>query len=148
MVIERTFNAPRELVWKVITECEHLKKWNGPKGYTCPDFSSDFRVGGKYLNSMMDEKGNKIWGTGIYKEIVPLEKLVCSDSFADENGNPVTSDHYDMPGMPLEMTITFLLEEESGKTKLTVMHEGVEPGAAMGWNSCLDKMEELLRELV
>ena len=49
MVIERTFNAPRELVWKVITECEHLKKWNGPKGYTCPDFSSDFRVGGKYL---------------------------------------------------------------------------------------------------
>ncbi len=149
LVITRTFNAPRELVWKAWTEPEHLKKWIGPKGYTSPDYTMDFRVGGRYHSSMMDEKGNKIWAAGTYTEIIPMEKIVCTDSFADENGNAVLSDHYGMPGMPKQMTITVLLEEDNGKTKVTVIHSGMpagemQQGATMGWNSSLDKLAGLL----
>lgn len=152
LTIVRTFNAPKELVWKAFTEPEHIKKWWGPKEYTSPDCTMDFSIGGKYLTSMMDAQGNKIWSTGVYKEIIPYEKIVCSDSFADEKGNVVSGDHYGMPGMPKEFTITIKLEEENGKTKLTLVHAGMpagemQKGANAGWNSSLDKMEALLAEM-
>ena len=151
LVITRTFNAPVESVWKAWTDPELLKKWNGPKDYICQDFNMDFRVGGKYLNSMQGPDGKKIWGTGTYLEIIPNKKIVCTDSFADENGNPVTSDYYGMPGMPLEMKITVTFEEDNGKTKMTLEHEGLpagehQKGASAGWNSSLDKLEKILKD--
>ena len=44
--ITRTFNAPRELVWKMFTEPHHLMKWWGPKGFTTPVCEIDLRPGG------------------------------------------------------------------------------------------------------
>jgi uncharacterized protein YndB with AHSA1/START domain len=150
--IVRTFNAPKELVWKAFSQPEHLKKWWGPKEYTAPDCNMDFRIGGKYHVSMMDAAGKKIWSTGVYKEIIPNKKLVATDSFADENGNVVSGDQYGMPGMPLEFIITIELEEENGKTKMTLLHAGfpageMQKGANEGWNSSFDKMDRLLAEL-
>src|SRR6188768_3231030 len=94
--IVRNFDAPVQQVWHAWTDPEHFKKWWGPMGYSCPDCIIDFRVGGKYINSMMDDKGNKIWTTGVYKEIVPIEKIVYTDSFSDESGNIVPSENYGM----------------------------------------------------
>src|SRR5512143_766237 len=87
LVITRIFNAPRERVWKAWTDPEHLKKWWGPKTFTCPAAKMDFRVGGKYLFCMRSLEGQDFWVAGIYKEIVVNTKIVYTDSFSDEKGN-------------------------------------------------------------
>lgn len=149
--LERTFNAPRELVWRAWTEPEHMKKWWGPKGFTAPVVRIDLRVGGKYLSCMKQiSDGKEFWSTGTYQEITPIEKLVMTDSFADAEGNIVPSSYYGMPGMALEMMVTVTLDDLGDKTKVTILHDGLPNNehAEMtreGWMSSLDKMEESLR---
>lgn len=152
LIIIRTFDVSREQVWNAWTKPELLKKWWGPKEYSCPDCEIDLRVGGKYLYSMLGKDGKKIWVTGTYKEIIPNQKLVFTDSFADENGNIVPSEDYGMKGMPLEMIVTVTLEEVEGKTRMTMTHAGLpageyQKGANTGWNSSFDKMVELLKQI-
>lgn len=144
--IVRNFNATKEQVWHAWSDIEHFKKWWGPMEYTCPDCEIDFRIGGRFLASMMDEKGNKIWSVGIYTDIVPYERIVFRDCFADSEGNIVSSEEYGMTGLPMEMKVTVLLKELNGKTEMTIIHEGLPEGehltgANTGWNSSLDKME-------
>ena len=153
LVIEREFDAPRELVWKAWTDPEMAKRWWGPKNFTSPAAEIDFRVGGKYLLAMQSpdfNEGRPIWSTGIYREIVPYERIVCTDCFADENGNVVPASHYGMTGeFPLEMLVTVELEDLGGKTKMTLRHEGLpagemSEGATQGWNESLDKLAAIL----
>jgi uncharacterized protein YndB with AHSA1/START domain len=87
------------------------------------------------------------WSTGIYKEIVPMEKIVATDSFADKDGNIVPSTHYGMEGFPLELEVTFTFKDLGGKTGMTLRHVGIENiGDKMrkemeqGWNESLDKI--------
>ena len=151
IVITRFFDAPRELVWKAWTEPERLMQWWGPKGYTSPECKVDLRVGGKYLFCMRSTEGRDIWGTGTYLEIVPNEKLVMTDSFADAEGNIVPAAHYGFEEeFPLEMRVTVTLEDAGEKTRLVVRHEGLpageqSEGATAGWNESLDKMAEALK---
>jgi uncharacterized protein YndB with AHSA1/START domain len=148
LVIERVFDAPRELVWKAWTDPEMAMRWWGPKGFTAPSCEIDFRVGGKTLFAMQSpefNEGQPIWSTGVYKEIVPLERIVTTDSFADENGNVVPASHYGMAGdFPLEMLVTVTFEDLGGRTKLTLRHEGLPAsdveGAGGGWNESFDKL--------
>jgi len=153
LVIERIFDAPVEMVWRAWTEPEQFKKWWGPRNFNCPHAEIDFRVGGKVFAAMQSpdfNDGAPIWSTGIYKEIVPMERIVCTDSFADENGNVVPASEYGMEGdVPLEMLHTVTFEDLGGKTRLTVRHEGLpagehSEGASVGWNQSLDKLAELL----
>ncbi len=157
LTIKRIFDAPRELVWKAWSDPELYKKWWGPKIFTCPVVNIDFRVGGKFLGCMLgmegDFKGKEFWSTGTYKEIIPMEKIVVSDSFSDEKGNIVPSTHYGMEGMPLEMQVTVMFEEmPDGKTKMTLKHEGIKDinpkdkaGMDQGWNESFDKMASSLK---
>jgi len=151
IVIERVFDAPRELVWKAWTEPEMFTKWWGPKGFTCPVCRIDFRVGGRYLNCMRSPEGQDYWSTGVYQEIVPLERIVCTDSFADEKGSVVPATHYGMAAnFPLEMLVTVTFEEHESKTKLTLRHAGLpagpdSEGAQQGWSESFDKLAEILR---
>jgi len=151
IVIERVFDAPREQVWKAWTDPEQIKRWWGPEHFTAPSAENDLRVGGKYLYCMRSPDGQDFWSTGTYREIVPLEKIVATDSFADENGKVVPATHYGMPPeMPLEMLVTVTFEDDGGKTKLTVRHAGFPAGdmseqAEAGWNQSLDKLAETLR---
>jgi uncharacterized protein YndB with AHSA1/START domain len=146
LVIERVLDAPRERVWKAWTEPEEIKQWWGPKDFTAPSIESDFREGGKYLWSMKSPDGQVYWNTGTFEEIVPPERLVVTDSFADEHGNVVPPSHYGMSGdHPMEGRITVILQDEDGKTKLTVRYYGIAPGdlrdlAEAGWNETLDKL--------
>ena len=153
LVITRVFDAPRELVWKAWTEPEHLMRWWGPKGFTAPAVEIDFRVGGKVLAAMQSpefNEGRPIWSTGVYREIVPFERIVCTDSFADEHGNVVPATYYGMEAdMPLEMLITVTFENLGGKTRMTLRHEGIpagpeREGANQGWSESFDKLAEYL----
>ncbi len=150
LVITRVFDAPRELVWKAWTEPEYFKRWWGPKGFTAPVCTIDLRVGGKYLACMRSSDGQDYWSTGVSKEIVPPERIVCTDSFADEDGHVVPATHYGMsPDFPLEMLVTLTFEEIQGKTRLTLKHGGMPFGedrdnARSGWNESFDKLAEAL----
>lgn len=150
LVIMRVFDAPRELVWKAWTEPEHMMRWWGPKGFTSPACKIDLRVGGVYLNCMRSPEGQDYWSTGVYREIVPPERIVCTDSFADQEGNVVPASHYGMSAdFPLEMLVTVTFEEQGGKTKLTLKHVGLpaggdRDGAQQGWSESFDKLAEVL----
>jgi len=154
LTITRWFDAPRERVWKAWTSVELMKKWWGPKFFTAPVIKTDLRVGGKYHFSMRGPDGKDYWSTGVYREIVPPERLVLTDSFADENGNVVPASHYGMTGdWPAALLITVTFEELGGRTKLTdqtvfqtvedrdgMLQEGMEEGVF----ETMDRLAELL----
>ena len=150
LVITRVFDAPRELVWRAWTEPAHAMRWWGPKGFTAPVIKIDLRVGGKYLYCMRSPDGKDYWSTGVYREIVPMERLVMTDSFADADGNVVPASHYGMPGdWPRELLVTVTFEDDGGKTKMTLQHVGLPEGemseqAGAGWNESFDKLAEEL----
>lgn len=157
VTITRIFDAPVEEVWKYWTKPEYFKKWWGPKDFTCPAAEIDFRVGGKHLSCMRGEGApgapvQDFWSTGTYKEIIPMKKIVVTDSFADERGDIVPSTHYGMEGFPLEMLVTIEFEEiEGGKTKMILTHSGLESiikteksNMEQGWNQSFDKLQQVL----
>ena len=149
LVINRIFDAPVNLVWKAWTNPEHMMRWWGPKAYTSPACKMDFRVGGKYHYCMRSLAGQDFWNTGVYKEIIPLKKIVWTDSFADEKGNKVPASHYGMDDFPGELIVTLLFEEQDGKTKMTLRHQGIPAGEMhdmtnAGWNESFDKLAATL----
>lgn len=151
LVITRVFDAPRTLLWQAWTEPAQVKRWWGPKNFTNPLCTIDFRVGGVIHYCMRSPEGKDYCGKGIYREIVPQELLVVTDSFADEQGNVVPATYYGMSAdFPLEMVIKVRFEEQEGKTKLTLHHIGMPAGpdiegAKQGWNESFDKLTEMLK---
>jgi uncharacterized protein YndB with AHSA1/START domain len=150
LVIERVFDAPRGRVWRAWTEPELFRQWWGPRGFTTPFCQIDLRVGGTALSCMRSPEGEDFWSTGVYREIVPPEKIVCTDSFADEKGNVVPATHYGMSAdFPLEMLITVTFEEQDGRTRVILNHSGLPPGKDLedcgtGWSESFDKLAEVL----
>jgi uncharacterized protein YndB with AHSA1/START domain len=147
LVITRVFDAPREAVWKAWTDPRHFMRWWGPKEYTAPACKIDLHVGGKYLFCMRSPEGQDYWSTGVYCDIVPMERIVLTDSFSDEKGNVVPASHYGMQGeWPLELLVTVTFEEDGGKTAMTLQHEGIPSGTVRdceaGWSGSFDKLAE------
>ncbi len=150
IVIERIFNLPVTKVWKAWSDPETLKKWLGPKDFTCPSSIINFKTGGKYLNCMRSPAGEEFWSTGVYEEILPHKKLVFTDSFSDSKGNIIPASEHNMPGdWPLELLVTVILEEAGGKTILRLQHQGIPDEmyeeCIQGWNESFDKLEKNLR---
>jgi uncharacterized protein YndB with AHSA1/START domain len=151
LVLTRVFNAPPERVWQAWTDPQHFKAWWGPKDYTCPFCEMDLRVGGKYLSCMRSPEGNDYWSTGVYREIIPMKRLVFTDCFSDEKGNVVPATYYGLSAdFPLEMLVIVTLEDLGDKTKLTLRHIDLptgpdSEGAQLGWSQSLDKLAESLR---
>lgn len=137
--VSRTFKAPLEVLWKAWTEPEHFMKWYGPKGFTAPTCEIDLREGGRHLWSMMSPDGNQMYFTGVYKEVVPMERLVFTDSMSDAEGNVMGMGE----GMPESMDVTVTFEHADGKTTVTVSHMGSEQ-AGMGWEQAFDKLAVVL----
>ena len=146
VVIERIFDAPVDLVWQMWTDPEHFKKWYGPKGFTVPVAEMDVRVGSKRLICMASPDGSmKMWTTGEYTEIAPSQRLVYTESPADENGNLVSPSAVGMPeGYPAMTVVTVLLEDLGGHTKMVMTHAGVpaSSGAGGGWEQAFDKLTD------
>jgi uncharacterized protein YndB with AHSA1/START domain len=150
IIITRTFDAPRELVWRAWTEPEQFKRWWGPEHFTSPVAKMDLRVGGTYLAAMRSPEGQDFYSTGVYREITPPERLVFTDAFADADGNVVPASHYGMDGdWPAEILVTVTLEEENGRTRLTMRQDGIPAGemreqTSAGWSQSFDKLATAL----
>ena len=152
VVIERIFDAPVNLIWQLWTQPEQFKNWYGPSGFTIPVADMDLRVGGKRLICMASPDGSmKMWTTGEYMEIVPTERLVYTESPADENGNVVSPSAMGMPeGYPATTQVTVVLEDLVGRTKMVMTHAGVPAGSGAdgGWNQAFDKMADHIKTLL
>ncbi|VVB64242.1 Activator of Hsp90 ATPase -like protein [uncultured archaeon] len=127
----------------------------GAEDFTAPEIKIDLKVGGRHLYCMrvagFDRVVKNFCIVGKFTEIVPMERIISTLSFADEHGNPVSASYYGMPGdWPMEETSTVTFEEvDNGKTKLTVQEVGI-PGemtepVRMGWEQSLDKLAESLK---
>jgi uncharacterized protein YndB with AHSA1/START domain len=146
VIIERTFDAPADLVWRMWTEPEHFAAWYGPAGATIPIARMDVRVGGTRLVCMEMETSNgtmQMWFTGEYREVVENKRLVYTESMSDEHGNVRPPSELGMPaGHPTTTEILVELDELGGRTRMTLTHVGVpegSPGAA-GWRMAFDKL--------
>lgn len=150
ITITRVFDAPRERVWERWTDPHEYMCWWGPRDFTSPGAELDVREGGKFLVGMRAPDGKQYWDTGTYEEIIEKKRLVYRDTFADEHGNIVPASYYGMgPDEPLDMEVEVNLDEEGGKTRLTLEHCGLPEGdmldnARQGWMQSLDKLEECL----
>jgi uncharacterized protein YndB with AHSA1/START domain len=150
LIITRVFNAPPERVWQRWTDPDEYMCWWGPKDFTSPYAKLDLRVGGKYLSCMRGPDGKEYWGTGIYKEIIEPNRIVMTDSFADEHGNVVPASYYGMGNdFPSELEVELTLEDLDGKTRMTLEHCGFPEGemleqAKQGWNESFDKLADCL----
>ncbi len=150
VVIERHFDAPVELVWKMWTESEHFAAWYGPTGATIPVAKMNVRVGGSRHICMAMETPNgpmQMWFVGEFLEIVANERLVYTEAMSDEDGNVISPAQMGMPeGHPETTQVIVELEPVDGKTKMTMTHIGVpadSPGAS-GWGMAFDKLNAYL----
>ena len=146
VMIERTFNAPVEVMWQMWTDPQHFKAWYGPGGATVPVAKMDVRVGGRRLIcvEMHTPDGQmRMWFTGEYREVVESRRLVYTESMSDENGNVVSPTNMDMPNAhPVTTEVRVELEQVGGRTKMVMTHAGVpadSPGAS-GWAMAFDKL--------
>jgi uncharacterized protein YndB with AHSA1/START domain len=76
IVTTRLIDAPRELVWKVWTEREHVEKWWGPNGFTTTTKEMDVRVGGHWIFTMHGPDGTDYPNDINYEELVKPERMV------------------------------------------------------------------------
>jgi len=118
LTITRLFDAPRDLVWKAVTEGERLMHWWGPKGFTPLMCEVDLRPGGIFRYSLRAPDGSVMWGKWVYGEIVAPELLVSVVSTTDEDGNPMR--HPMSRNFPIEMLYKMTLSERDGKTTMTI----------------------------
>jgi len=132
------FQSMCDLVFKAWTDPKHPVHWWGPRGFASTVVRMDFRTGGSYRIHMRSSENTDHWTQGIYREIVPPERLVMVGSWTDEHGNPTSP----------ETVTTVTFEDRAGKTKLT-LHAIFESVAARdahrgGWNSSLDRLASYL----
>jgi uncharacterized protein YndB with AHSA1/START domain len=85
VVMARTFEAPRTLVWDAYTKPEHVQRWLlGPEGWTMPICEIDLRPGGEWHFLWRRPDGDELEMRGVYREIVPPERLVNTESWGGE----------------------------------------------------------------
>lgn len=124
-VITRTFDAPRDLVWKAWSEPERLAEWWGPKGCKLIVGSLDFRPGGIFHYGMEWQAGKTMWGRFVYREMVPPERLVFVNSFSDEKAGITRAPFNE--SWPREILNVVTFENLSGKTKITLRGGPIDP---------------------
>ena len=140
LVVSRWFDAPRELVFKVWTEPQHLAKWWGPQGFSIVSCDLDVRPGGRWRRCMRAPDGTVHSKLGVYREIVAPERLVFT--YADEDASGICGH---------ETLVTVSFTESGGKTKLVLHQTAFETQAArrshqVGWGSCLERLADYVAQ--
>ena len=144
IVVERDFNAPRELVFDAFTKPELVRRWLlGPEGWTMPVCEIDLRVGGLYRYVWSKEATGETMGIGgAFREILSPEKLVATEKF-DESwypGEAVDTTLFEDRGTLTKIKITVLYETKEARDIAT--RSGMDQGMAAGYN----RLEKMLAE--
>ena len=135
LTIKRRFNAAPEKVFAAWTDAEKMKRWMGPGQVFAKHTESDPRVGGRYRIVMQTPSGEEFDVSGMYREVIPNEKLVYTW------GGTLT------PEQQTLITVTFTRDGDG--TSFTLTHEQfpddtVRDAHQGGWNGAMDKLEKYL----
>lgn len=145
IIITRTFDAPRALVFKAWTDPRCLARWWGPKGCVSTIHEMDVRVGGSLRLEMHGANGAVYPCHGIYQEIKEPERIVLS--------GPMDCGVGCGAGVPPRSVVTVTFAEKGGKTTLTIharfetdedRRRTAETGYFEGWTSTLERLEDEL----
>lgn len=165
--IERVFRVPRDRMFDVWTQQEHLAQWFGPQGCTLPFTRLDLRPGGTFLYCMRsaaatcggaDGRPADMWGKWVFVTIDRPNRLVFKTSFADEHGNTTRAPFLDKWPVEMLTTVTFHDHAGIGRGTLVVVEvRGAEDDAEAqrvfdahhdsmrgGWTGTFAKLDELL----
>ncbi|MFL6688985.1 MAG: SRPBCC domain-containing protein [Alphaproteobacteria bacterium] len=139
LVIEREFNAPRALVWKMFTDPRHAANWMGPPDYPSVLHEADVRPGGKWRGRLRAVDGSRELGQGgEYREVKEPERLAFT-FYWDQDGG----------GRGPETLVEIDFAERGNKT-LMKFRQGVfdttqnRDGHGVGWNGSFDRFAEYL----
>jgi uncharacterized protein YndB with AHSA1/START domain len=138
LTITRLFDAPRTLVWQAWTDPKHAMNWWGPRWHPARQVEMDVRVGGRWRHCLRStETGADLWHGGVFREVVPPERLVFTFRWEEEgergNENVVTvtfTEQGNRTQMSFRQTPFWSDEERDG-------HQG-------GWGSTFDRLDDLL----
>jgi len=135
--LHRVFRAPPERVYRAFLDADAMAKWLPPYGFTCKVHHMDAKVGGTYKMSFSSfATGHGQSFGGVYRELVPFEKICYTDSFDD-------------PNLPGEMQTTVTLKQVTCGTEFNVVQEGL-PAAIplemcyLGWQESLTQLANLV----
>ncbi|MDQ3381243.1 MAG: SRPBCC family protein [Actinomycetota bacterium] len=142
IVMTRTFDAPRELVWEALSKPEHMREWWGPRGFTMPVCEMDFRVGGAYRFVQKGPDGAEYGFRGEYREIVPPERIGWTFEFEGMSGS-ISLDTMTLTVEDGKTTITTTSVFDSVEQRDGMLESGMETGAAETY----DRLAELLEEI-
>ncbi len=146
LVLSRLIDAPREKIYRAWTEPDLIKQWFAPAPWTISSAEVDVRPGGANLIVMRGPDGNEFPNRGVYLEVVPNERLVFTDAYAEAW----------RPAEKPFMTVILTFEDEGGKTRYTARarhwtvadretHEKM--GFHQGWGQCADQLATLVAKL-
>lgn len=155
LVLERVFDAPKDLVFKMFKEPEHLKHWWGPNGWDLTVCDIDFRPGGTwhYCMKCIDKDqgefyGMESWGKAVYKHIVEPEMMSYTDYFSDADGNidetlPASVNSLEFIDLGGKTKLVNRAEYVSAEALKQVMDMGMLEGITETWN----RLEAHLKDL-
>ena len=142
LVVTRTFDAPRHLVFKAWTEPKYLKQWMlGPEGWSMPVCETDFRPGGAWHFVWRHSDGAEMEMRGVYKEVKPPERVVSTESWG---------------GAWPETVNTLVFAENDGKTTvtLTILYvsreardEALKTGMTKGMEMSFQRLEKVIASM-
>ena len=138
LVVSRVIDAPRERVFRAWTDPEQVARWWGPKGFVTVEYNMDIRPGGAYWFVMRSPEGTDHRKRGVYREIVPPERIAFSFAWEAADGTL---------GQATLITVTF--ESVGEKTRLTLRQGEFESvprrdDHITGWTSCLERFGEYM----
>lgn len=139
--LHRVFRAPPERLYRAFLNPDAMAKWLPPHGFTCKVLHLDAQVGGTYRMSFTNfSTGEDSSFGGEYRELIPNEKIVYTDSFDD-------------PEMPGEMRTTITLLEVLCGTDITLVQEGLPEVVPvemcyLGWQQSLVQLARLVESEV
>lgn len=146
ILITRTFDAPRELVFDAWTNPAQLARWYAPHGCTIEFREMDLRPGGTFHSCIRTPDGHECWCRGVYRTINRLVQIVFTMGISNARGQAVTPAAAGMaPDWPLETVVTVTLIPKDGQTVLT-LHQTVSEalakrtGAHPSWLEMLDRL--------
>jgi uncharacterized protein YndB with AHSA1/START domain len=159
LTVSRVFKAPVDLLWRVHTEPAHMANWLSPGDPQAFVSNLDFRVGGSHFYGTPGPDGTMMWGKLVYREIVPMQRVVHVQSFADKDGN--VAPHPMAPTWPREMLATTTFTDlGDGTSQLSVTwlplnateveeatFDGARSGMQGGWDHQFDQIAGYLAGL-
>jgi uncharacterized protein YndB with AHSA1/START domain len=141
IVMTRVFDAPRSLVFEAMSKPELLKRWLwGPPGWSMEDCDSDLKVGGAFRHVWRRSDGMEMSMAGVYREIVPPERIVRTESFAfgceAQAGEQVATVVLTQQGTKTLLTLTVLYPSKEARD--ATIASGMERGVAASYDRLAD----------